>query len=146
MVGDRDSATGTAEAFVHAVIWGEHTAIWDLLGPAGRVTALNVAQHNGMDRVVASRITDGLADPREFDDFLRQLVGGIRRDLRSVDLNDLRVHMVVEDPSGQAAVAHLVVPSSIPGSDDWAAGSLELRRTDPGRWSIDRLNPMVAGP
>lgn len=143
---DQSSAEAAAEALVHAVVWGEHTVIWGLLSAMGRNTALTVAQHNGMDRVVASRIRDGLADPVELDDFLRQLLGGIRRDLRSIELGDLRVDHVERSASGDEAVGHLVVPSTIPGVENWSAGSLRLSQGEDGSWLIDHLEPRIAGP
>lgn len=137
-------ARAAAEAFIHAVVWGEHTVLWDLLSDRGRATALAVARHNGLDRVVASRIEDDLADPSELDDFLRQLLGGVRRDLRSVDINEIRVDEVTMSGAENAA-ATLVVPSLLPGPD-WAAGQLDLRCDAGGRWRIDRLEPRLASP
>jgi len=141
---DPAGARAAAEAFVHAVVWGEHTVLWDLLSGRGRATALAVARHNGLDRVVASRIEDDLADPRELDDFLRQLLGGVRRDLRSVDINEIRVDEVTMSGAGNAA-ATLAVPSLLPGPD-WAAGHLDLRCDAGGRWRVDRLEPRLASP
>lgn len=146
MNGDADPAgvRAAAEAFVHAVVWGEHTVVWDLLSDTGRATALAVARNHGLDRVVASRIEDDLADPRELDDFLRQLLEGIRRDLRSVDTNEIRVADVSMSGS-ENAVATLVVPSLLPGPD-WAAGHLDMRYDVDCRWRVDRLEPRLAGP
>lgn len=141
-------ARAAAESFVHAVVWGEHTVLWDLLSDQGRATALAVARRNGLDRVVASRIQDDLADPSELDDFLGQLLEGVRRDLRSVDTNEIRVAEVSMTGTGMGtanAVATLVVPSLLPGPD-WAAGHLDLRCDAGGRWRVDRLEPRLAGP
>ncbi len=143
---DPGSAEAAAEALVHAVVWGEHTVVWELLSSTGRNTALTVAQHNGMDRVAAGRIRDGLADPVELDDFLRQLLGGIRRDLRSIELGELQVDHVELSSSGDEATGHLVVPSTIPGVENWSAGTLRLSHGDDGRWLIDHLEPRIAGP
>lgn len=144
MIGESRTAQEAAEAFLHAIVWGEHTVIWELLSSSGRETALAVAGDNGLDRVVASRIRNGLADPVELDDFLRQLLGGLRRDLRSVDIAQITVSFV-EETAGQTAVAALQVPSAFPNSDGWAAGELELSVIDGGGWLIDRLQPRVAG-
>ncbi len=140
----RPSVQEVADAFVHAIVWGEHTVIWDLLSPIGRETALGVAGANGLDRVVAGRIAAGLADPSEFDDFLAQLLGGLRRDLRSVDIDQVSVAAIDQAPAG-TAVATLTVPSALPGSPGWAAGELELSATEDGEWMVDRLRPRVAG-
>ena len=143
------SALRCADAFVTAIVWGEHTTIWELLSPAGRTTALSVAVANGLDRVAASRIADDVADPGEREDFLRQLVDGLRRDLRSVDI--ARVAASGETPTTSSGspdelAVQLVTPSTIPGTDDWPAGRLLMSR-DPDRgWRVDRLEPRLAGP
>ena len=74
-----------AEAFVHAIVWGEHTTIWELLSPTGRSAALSVAVGNGLDRVVASRIEGDVANPVELEDFLRQLGPALATDQLELD-------------------------------------------------------------
>ena len=138
------SPATVAARFVDAITWGEHTVVWQLLSGSGRSVAVSVALANGLDRVVAARISDDVADPAEFDDFLRQLIRGLRRDLRSVDVSELQVGSCVV--TGGVAVAHLTTPSVIPGTDDWAAGRLRLSMGGGGVWTIDRLEPIVAGP
>ncbi len=153
--GDPDPPTGRledpvvcAQAFLTAIVWGEHTTIWELLSAAGRQAALAVAVRNGLDRVAASRIGDDVADPAEREDFLRQLVDGLRHDLRSVEAARVRAS-AVEPQSGagdsDSVAVELVTPSDIPGTGDWPAGRLFLGR-DPDRgWMVDRLEPWLAG-
>ena len=136
-----------AEAFVRAIVWGEHSTVWELLSAQGRRFALSVATGNGLDRVVAGRIEQDLADPVEFDEFQAQVLGGLRRDLRSVDLDHIAVNAT---GAGSAAVGDtrtvtLTTPSVIPGTSDWVAGELVLSFDD-GRWRVDRLIPRIAGP
>ncbi len=135
-----------AGRFVEAISWGEHTAVWDLLSETGRGVALSVALTNGLDRVVATRISDDVADPTERHTFLEQLLRGLRRDLRSVDL----AHLQVEPPSSiqvdGTAIVELTCPSTIPGTGAWAAGRLTLSSESDGTWRIDRLQPIIAGP
>ncbi len=147
-------AVACAERFIHAIVWAEHTTLWDLLSVQGRSTALSVAMHNGLDRVVAGRIHDDLADPNEREQFLQQLVNGLRRDLRSVELTELTVgdcHEMSED----TVAVELLTPSQIPGTEAWSAGRLILSRShsnatcrgdDNGGWTVDRLEPRLAGP
>lgn len=143
---DRGDPGGVAERFVEAIQWGEHTVVWDLLSETGRGVALSVALTNGLDRVVAARISDDVADPTERQAFLEQLLRGLRRDLRSVDL----AHLQVETPASMdvdgTAVVELSCPSTIPGTGDWAAGRLTLSAGSDGTWRIDRLQPIIAGP
>ncbi len=145
MTGHADEAVQRATAFVHAIVWAEHTTLWDLLSDRGRAAALSVAMRNGLDRVVAGRIRDDLADPVERERFLQQLVGGLRRDLRSVELTELTLGERSTASDGSVAV-ELLTPSLLPGTDAWPAGRLVLS-CDTGRgWVVDRLEPRLAGP
>lgn len=144
------ASTGAAEAarrFLRAVVWGEHTRLWAMLSPKGRAAAISVAVANGMDRVAAGRIRDGLADPAEFDDFLRQLLVGLRRDMRSVDLEN--VTLAGEPgpgPEDGSVTVELATPSTLPGTEAWPAGRLVLSCGPEGDWGVDRLEPRLAGP
>lgn len=145
MTGGAGSAFGRATEFVHAIVWAEHTVLWDLLSDAGRETALSVAVRNGFDRVAAGRIRDDLADPLERERFLQQLVQGLRRDLRSVELTALYVGTCLSLHSDVSA-ADLLTPSSIPGTDAWPAGRLIMSLDARRGWLVDRLEPRLAGP
>ena len=126
-------------------MWAEHTTLWELLSDDGRAAALSVAVRNGLDRVVAGRIRDDLADPVERERFLQQLVGGLRRDLRSVELTELTVGECSRRDDGTVA-AELETPSHLPGTDAWPAGRLILSQDADRGWLIDRLEPRLAGP
>lgn len=141
-----DDPCSRVEAFVAAIVWGGHTTIWELLSPTGRTAALSVAVGNGLDRVVASRIDGDVANPVELEDFLRQLVDGLRRDLRSVDAGRLTVAGVVDGDGAGRAIVELVTPSDIPGTGDWPAGRVHVSRDEERGWLIDRLEPRRAGP
>ena len=155
MTGAEPDAAERARAFVHAIVWAEHTTLWDLLSGEGRTAALSVAVRNGLDRVVAGRIHDDLADPLELQRFLQQLVEGLRRDLRSVELTELTVsddsrhddsrHDDGTSNGGTVAV-ELLTPSQLPGIDAWPAGRLVLSHDPERGWLVDRLEPRLAGP
>ncbi len=145
MTGRFESAADCAAAFVHAIVWAEHTTLWELLGDEGRAAALAVAVRNGLDRVVAGRIRDDLADPVERDRFLQHLVAGLRRDLRSVELTRLTIGACDFLDDGSMAV-ELLTPSELPGTDAWSAGRLLASHCADSGWVIDRLEPRVAGP
>jgi len=137
---------GAAAAFVHAIRWGEHTIAWSLLSEVGRTTALSVAVTNGLDRVTASRIRDKVSDPVDLDEFLTRLLRGIRRDLRSVDIERRECGQGQPGDSERSATVELTNPSTIPGTQHWSAGRLELSADANGRWFVDRLVPRLAGP
>ena len=138
-------AVDAASTFVHAILWGEHTTVWSLLSDSGRATALSVASANGLDRVTASRIRDDVSDPLVLEEFLGRLLGGIRRDLRSVDIDALETGDVRVADDGIAATVELTNPSTIPGTPPWSAGHLELSIDADGRWLVDRLVPRLVG-
>lgn len=138
-------ASDAARRFLRAVVWGEHTTVWALLSRKGRSTALSVALGNGLDRVVAARIGDGRADPVELDEFLRSLLAGLRRDMRSVDVDNVTVAGRSRPGAGGSVIVDLESPSSLPGTAGWPAGHLELSRGPDGDWVVDRLHPRLAG-
>ncbi len=145
MTGTAGGAAESARAFIHAIVWAEHTTLWDLLSDQGRAAALSVAMRNGLDRVVAGRIRDDLADPVERERFLQQLVVGLRRDLRSVELTELTLGECRAADDGSAAV-ELLSPSQLPGIEAWPAGRLILSCDADRGWVVDRLEPRLAGP
>lgn len=145
MMDDSQGAAESARAFIHAIVWAEHTTLWNLLSDHGRAAALSVAMRNGLDRVVAGRIRDDLADPVERERFLQQLVGGLRRDLRSVELTELTLGECRTASDGSVAV-ELLSPSQLPGIDAWPAGRLVLSCNADRGWVVDRLEPRLAGP
>ena len=145
MTGHLDDAAARASAFIHAIVWAEHTTLWDLLSDDGRGAALSVAMRNGLDRVVAGRIRDDLADPVERERFLQQLVGGLRRDLRSVELTELALGARHAASDG-SVVVELLSPSQLPGTNAWPAGRLVLSCDSDRGWVVDRLEPRLAGP
>ena len=155
MTGAEPDAAERARAFVHAIVWAEHTTLWDLLSGEGRTAALSVAMRNGLDRVVAARIHDDLADPLELQRFLQQLVEGLRRDLRSVELTELTVSDDSRHDDGTSddsrhhdgtVAVELLTPSQLPGIDAWPAGRIVLSHDPERGWLVDRLEPRLAGP
>ncbi len=140
-----EPAVASASAFVDAIVWGEHITVWELLSTSGRDAVLSVAIENGLDRVAAARIRDDLADPVALEDFLRQLLGGLRRDLRSVELDEISVDAESASLESEVARVALVAPSRIPGTGPWPAGTVVLS-LDSGRWRVDRLEPRLVMP
>lgn len=135
-----------AEAFLDAIVWSRHTEIWELLSTGGRETVLRIAMTNGLDRVVAGRLRDGLADPVDRDRFLADLLEGLRRDLRSVELDRLDVADEIEWIDGDTVGVGLVGPSTIPGTGPWSAGQVVLAIDGDRGWRVERLEPRLVTP
>ena len=137
----------TARAFVDAVIWGDHNLVWDLLGIEGRTTVLRIAGDRGMDEARVARLRDGTAAQAERDEFLADLINGLRADLAG---NDLDALVYEEDPDppepGRARVV-ISVPVAVGFGGNLPVGSVELATesstTGEAEWRIERLVPQV---
>jgi len=133
-------ASEATRTFVDAVIWGDHQAVWDHLATEGRETVLRVALHHGMDEALADRLRDGTATASERNDFLVDLVYGLRNDLHGTDLDALEYELDPEPLSpGQARVV-LVAPMPVELGGGLPVGSAELSH-DGERWMVERLIP-----
>lgn len=145
-----DAARVTARSFVDAIVEGDHPAVWALLHPGARERAVSVALGQGLDRVKAQRFLSGNADPVEFAEFQRDVVGGLRRDFRSVELERLTVaagSIAVGVVGDDVVTVELSSPSELPGTDGWFAGRIRLGRAESGGgWLVIDVEPAVAGP
>lgn len=135
----------TTRAFVHAVVWGEHHLVWEMLGSEAQRTVMEIATSRGMPEPLAARLRGGSATPAELDQFRGDLVNGFRADLLGVDIDTLGYDVL--DPSlfeaGSARVV-LVVPVPDPRlGAGLPAASVELR-LDGDDWRIERLIPRLA--
>lgn len=129
----------TARSFVDAVAWGEHTSVWDLLAPSARVAVLEVANRRGMDTLLAARLREGTADFDERDDFLADLLHGLRAELAGADIDALRFVPGGAGTTVQGSVlVHLVADVPPELGDAVPVGRIELVIAD-GRWCVVRL-------
>jgi len=128
-----------ARAFLDAVVWGEHSSVWDLLDDTGRRTVLQVATRGGLGAVPAARMREGTASAGERDRFLTALVHGLRRDLAGTDV-DAVVLTLVEPPSAGTAVVLLELPVPEALGGPVPAGSVELSEVG-ATWRVTRLVP-----
>lgn len=130
----------TARSFVDAVMWGDHQAVWDLLGDEGRNTVLDVAVSKGMDEELAARLRDDTATGGERNDFLLDLVFGLRSDLHGNDVDSLEYELDPDAPGpGQARVV-LTAPAPVELGGGLPVGSAELSH-DGQQWKVERLVP-----
>lgn len=143
-VAGGDDATLAARTFVEAIAWGEHRKVWELLGPEGRKTVLRVAVKNGMDDALAARLRDGTAGPTESEEFLGELVDGLRADLAGNNLDDLEYAADTEHAPGQVRVVLTAPIPPLLGPVGLPVGSLELSYLD-GAWLVERLTPRPPG-
>ena len=135
----------TARAFIEAIAWGDHTKVWELLAPEGRRTVLRIATKHGMDSALAARLREGTAGSTESEEFLIELVNGLRADLHGNDLDSLlyAVDTTADADAGRARVvltAPLVEQLAV-ASAGLPIGSVELTADD-GQWRVERLVPV----
>ncbi|MGH9122171.1 MAG: hypothetical protein ACRDYC_09545 [Acidimicrobiales bacterium] len=132
------SALDLARSFVRAVAWGEHKKVWDLLGTDGRKTVLRIASGRGMNEVMAGRIRDGTATPGQMDEFLSDLVNGLRADLATTDLDAVGFR---DDPApGDGTPVWVVLTAPMPAAlgGDVPVATIEVEKEE-GRWVVSRI-------
>lgn len=139
-LAERGPAVETARAFVEGVAWGEHHKVWELLGTEGRAIVLRVAAAKGMDEALAARLRDGTASSVEREEFLADLVNGLRADLQGTDFETLEYVLDPEAPEpGRARVVLMTpVPELLGGS--LPVATIELSE-DGDEWQVERLVP-----
>lgn len=138
-----EEAVAAASEFVEAVVWGEHNKVWSLLGTAGRDEVLEVATKRGMDEGLAERLRSGTGSQSETDEFLADLVNGLRAELAGNDLD----HITYEVDPGQAGDGTAVVTMHVPLHPNLGGtlpiGTLQMSTAD-GGWRIERLIPLTS--
>lgn len=139
----QSGSMAVAQEFVDAVVWGEHRKVWDLMGLEARTTVLKVASDRGMDEGLVARLRDGTASDAERDEFLGDLINGLRADLAGNDLDALVYEEDPEPPEPGRARVVILVPVAIGFGGNLPVGSVELA-TEEGEWRVQRLVPQVS--
>ncbi len=129
-----------AREFVEAVTWGDHNKVWESFGLEARTAVLKVASNRGMDEALSARLRDGTASAGERDEFLADLVTGLRSDMAGNDLDTLTYELDPEpqDPGRARVVVNSPIPPPMGGV--LPAASVELA-DEAGEWKIVRLLP-----
>jgi len=139
-VKDIHPAVDVAQAFVDAIVWGEHSTIWELLSRTGRDRVLVAGSRGGLDSVMAERIRQGTSTAAEMDDFLSGLVRGLRVDLSAADLELIEIASEVS-PTGDGLVSLLLHTPAPFHQSPWCVGSIDLSTKGHDEWLVDRLDP-----
>lgn len=142
------AALDTAREFIDSVVWGEHRKVWDLMGLEARTTVLKVASDRGMDEALVARLRDGTAIDAERDEFLLDLIAGLRADLAGNDLDALEFEEDAEAPEPGRSRVVISVPVAIGFGGNLPVASLELAQesstSGEPEWRIQRLVPQVS--
>ena len=144
-MSDGASAVDAARTFVNAVAWGEHHTVWDLLADEARHTILRIALTRGMDEAQVTRLFEGTAAVSEREEFLTDLVNGLRADLLGIDVDTLEYE--VDPEPAEAGHMRVVLTSPFPATltvvpGGLRAGTVELVQ-ERDAWRVDRLVPAV---
>ena len=141
-------AVDVAREFVDAVVWGEHRKVWELMGIEARTTVLKVASDRGMDEALVARLRDGTAADAERDEFLMDLIAGLRADLAGNDLDALEYEEDSEPPEPGRARVVISVPVAIGFGGSLPVASVELAEesstSGESEWRVQRLVPQVS--
>ncbi|MBA3956019.1 MAG: hypothetical protein H0X58_05075 [Acidimicrobiia bacterium] len=136
-----------AKVFVDAVAWGEHHTVWDLLSAAGRKVVLRVGAMRGMDQDLADRLGEGTAATAEREEFLTDLVSGLRADLTGNDLDNLvaeQVEAATATPGRAMVMLVLPLPPAL-GIAGLPVAEVEMTE-EAGQWRVDKLVPRTSKP
>jgi hypothetical protein len=141
-------AVEAAREFVDAVVWGEHRKVWQLMGIEARTTVLKVASDRGMDEALVARLRDGTAADAERDEFLIDLIAGLRADLAGNDLDALVYEEDAAPPEPGRARVVILVPVAIGFGGNLPVASVELAEesstSGESEWKVQRLVPQVS--
>lgn len=139
----RRGAVEAAERFFAAV--GEHDlrGFWEMMSDGARAYVLELALDRGMEFDLNSRLRQGTATDEEFDTYLDELLEGIKRDLRGLDLQRLAFEAAPEpEVPGKVRVTYSTRMDAMLGDvqPTLPAGSLMMTE-EGGEWKVDRLIP-----
>jgi hypothetical protein len=147
-MGTAMSALDAAREFVDAVVWGEHRKVWELMGIEARTTVLKVASDRGMDEALVARLRDSTAADAERDEFLMDLIAGLRADLAGNDLDALVYEEDAAPPEPGRARVVILVPVAIGFGGNLPVASVELAEesstSGESEWKVQRLVPQVS--
>lgn len=140
---DGGGAVEVAREFVTGIVWGEHRTVWNLLAAEGRAKVLSVAANRGMDEGLSARLREGTASESETNDFLTDLVNGLRADLAGNDLDNLLYEPAPGQVEAGRAKVVMLVPLHPPLGGTLPVGTVELINEN-GTWRVERLVPLVS--
>lgn len=137
-------AQAAAERFLTAIDKGDHRGVWDHFSEQAQAYVLNRAVDRGMDFDLMSALRQGTASEEDLDTYYQELLEGLRRDLRAVEISRMTYEAKPEPESTtrQVRVTYLLEMDVAIGNQrpSIPAGSVILAPED-GRWKVDRLIP-----
>lgn len=136
-----------AERFFAAIAANDADLVWELFTQRARDYIISVGHERGMDFDLASRLRSDTATADERADFLGDLLEGLRRDLRGVELDRLALESKAEPEAPMQERVHYLVqigPEMEGIQTAIPAGSLVLSLENEV-WRVERLEPVPSG-
>lgn len=140
---DTDNAVSTTADFVDAIVWGDHSKVWALIGTDGRTEVLDVATKRGMDEGLAARLISDSGSPGETNEFLVDLVNGLRAELAGNDLDHVTFELDGEQSTDARAAVTMFVPLHPLLGGTLPIGTVFLA-PEMGVWKVERLIPLTS--
>ena len=140
---DSDPVIGVAEEFIDGVVWGDHNKVWELIGPGGREEVLDVATKRGMDEALADRLKSNVGSPAETNEFLADLVNGLRAELAGNDLDQITFGIDEEYTGPGRAAVKMFVPLHPLLGGTLPIGTIFLV-PEGDAWKVERLIPLTS--
>jgi hypothetical protein len=138
-----EAAVAATAAWIDAVVWGDHAKVWELIGSEGRDEVLEVATKRGMDEGLAARLKGDTASPAENNEFLADLVNGLRAELAGNDLDNVTFELEGEETAGDRAAVKMFVPLHPLLGGTLPIGTVYLG-VEAGDWRVTRLIPLTS--
>jgi len=138
-----EGALAVAAAWMEAIVWGDHPKVWELIGVEGRTELLDVASKRGMDEGLAARLSTDAAGPSEANEFLADLVNGLRAELAGNDLDNVTYEIDQDETTADRAAIKMFVPlvAYMGGTLPIGTVYLALEGSD---WRVARLIPLTS--
>ncbi len=140
---ETEKAVQTTASFIDAVVWGDHGKVWALIGDTGRGEVLDVATKRGMDEGLAARLRGDTASPAENNEFLTDLVNGLRAELSGNDLDNITFELDADETGPERAAVKMFVPLHPLLGGTLPIGTVYLA-PEGGEWRVERLIPLTS--
>lgn len=140
---DQEKAVSTTADFVDAIVWGDHGKVWELIGSDGRTEVLDVATKRGMDEGLATRLHADSGSAAETNEFLVDLVNGLRSELAGNDLDHVTFELDGEESTESRVAVKMFVPLHPLLGGTLPIGTVFLV-PEAGNWKVVRLIPLTS--
>lgn len=137
-----EEAVAVATAWIDAIVWGDHPKVWELIGVEGRTELLEVATKRGMDDGLASRLSADAAGASETNEFLQDLVNGLRSELAGNDLDNVTFEIDEAETEPDRAAVKMFVPLVAYFGGTLPIGTVYITR-EGSDWRVARLIPLT---